>query len=419
MTIGIGAAPLSWPVEAQVFSSDQVFGWSFGRDLALEGDTLIVGADGAEPPGGNSQGAAYIFARDGSDWVEQVKLVAFDAVDFARFGAAVDISGDRVVVGARGQDIGGEDGQGAAYVYLRVGDEWRLEQQLLASDGDSIDLFGSDVAIDGEVIAVGAESEEGAITESFEGCQGSGAAYVFELQDGTWVETAKVFDEMGQCSDNYGQEIDVQGDTLIVGAPLASIDGAFNRGAAYVYRKLGGGWPLEQKIGIADWTAGDHLGSAVALDRDVALVGAEERPIAGNFQQGAAFVFKRTGATWLETQELTASDGQEDSEFGSALALRGGMALIMGEIGINGYVYEFREQGGVWQEIQSMRAPEDPQSLDFGISISLGESRAVIGHGANTIPPPGGSAWVYLRPTLFSDGFESGDTAAWDVTGGQ
>lgn len=413
---GIGGEP-RWPLEGRLFAADSVFGWSFGEDAALNRTTAIIGAKGAGPGSPTAQGAAYVFVHDGDGWVSEAKLEAFDGEADDRFGKSVGIAGDRVVVGADWDD----QARGSAYVFKRTEGIWALEQKLLASDGDDLDAFGFSVGIDADTIVVGAHSDEGAIPETADGCQGSGAAYVFERTGGSWVEAAKLFDPDGLCDDLFGWSIALDGGTILVGAPGAEIGSDPNRGAAYVYRLVGGSWLLERKLLASDGAHPDQFGWSVALDGDTALIGAFQKFIDGTIREGAAYVFRRSGSTWTEVQRLTASDGVEDLQFGSSVEVRGGVALIgaqrdIGSQNFQGVVYEFRRIGGVWQEIGWFTAPMGNGLDSFGHAIDLEGDRLLVSNPGNiVVNPQGGTAWVFQRPSLFSDGFETGDTSRWNA----
>ena len=143
---------------------------AFGFSVALSGNTLVVGAMG-DNTGGSSAGAAYVYVRDGDTWSLQQKLIASDAANFAQFGLAVAVTGDTIVVGALGDDDSGY-GTGAAYVYHRDGVTWTEQQKLKASDPAPESAFGLSVSISGQTIAVGSPSQSS-------GAFLSGAVYVF------------------------------------------------------------------------------------------------------------------------------------------------------------------------------------------------------------------------------------------------
>ena len=412
---GSGQEPLPWPVESRIFGSDQEDFWSFGQDVDLDGETAVVGADFADVGSTPDQGAAYVFVLDDGSWTEQERLVAADGASGDRFGRSVGISGDVAVVGADLADIDGEIFQGALYVFERTGDEWTEVQKLTASDGDAQDKLGASAAIQGDLLAVGATFEEGGRTE---GCQ-TGAVYAFERSGSVWLEAEKLFDPEGACGDNFGNAVALDGDTIAVGANAAEIDGGINRGAVYVYVLVGGEWLLEQKLLASDGEGVDEFGASVALDGDTLLVGAHKKTIGGNVRQGAAYVFRRNGGAWTEEQRLTATDGQAEGSFGTGAALLGHVALVGAEFSFpgdpeRGVVYEYRYDGSVWNEIQKFAAPVGQGFDSFGRKLALTSRHLLIANKDNiVVSPPGGTAWIFGRPTLFADGFETGDTGRW------
>ena len=404
---------MPWQVEARVFAHDQMQFWGFANAVALDGDTALVGAWGADIGGATDRGAAYVFVRQGEDWVEQAQLVASDGAESDRFGWSVALDGDTAVVGAAFATVNGQAFRGAVYVFERWGGDWLPREKLLASDGVAQDRLGWSVAIEGDTII------SGAIAAKINGNDFQGAAYVFTRQAGLWTEIYKLFDPKGRLADLFGNAVGLQGDTALIGAQSANIDDDPNRGAAYVYRRIGSAWILEQKLLASDGQNPDQFGYAVALDRDAALIGAWQKAIEGNAAQGAAYVFRRRGTSWSEEQRLTASDGHDHSFFGWAVALDGHLGLVGGRHDFpreneQGVVYEYRYQEGSWEEIQRFAAPVGHGIDGFGESIALTGERVLISNPSNVlVQPPGGTAWIFRRPVLFEDGFESGDTAAW------
>src|SRR5690606_10211951 len=145
----------------------------FGHSVALDGNTVLVGAQYADVGGNSSQGAAYVFTWNGANWIPQAKLTAGDGADGDRFGSALALDGETALVGAHEADVGGVFFHGAAYVVTRSGATWTEQEKLTAADGAAGDQFGSSVALDGETALVGAYSAE------VDGNNSQGAAYVF------------------------------------------------------------------------------------------------------------------------------------------------------------------------------------------------------------------------------------------------
>src|SRR3989442_715538 len=172
-----GSCPHTLPVPtcgnslSELVPNETAFSQQFGHAVAIEGDTAVVGAP-LDSAGNVNAGAAYVFVRAGATWIEQAKLTAGDAGLKAEFGNAVAISGDTIVVGAHADPRGDGVPEGAAYVFARNGTGWSQQAKLRSADpAASQHQFGAAVAIDGEVVAVGAIGDE-------QGGPDAGAVYV-------------------------------------------------------------------------------------------------------------------------------------------------------------------------------------------------------------------------------------------------
>ena len=180
---------------------------------------------------GPSSGSAYVYRFDGATWTQEQKLLAADREAGDRFGTSVAVVEDIIVVGAYSDDEDVDDGGinfGSAYVFEFSGGLWTEEQKLTASDGDANDFFGTSVAIDGDVIVVGAD------TEGENGFR-SGAAYVYRRLDGlVWTENDKLTASDGDNNDRFGHSVYVNGDVAVVGAYLDENDGS-SQGSAYAF----------------------------------------------------------------------------------------------------------------------------------------------------------------------------------------
>ena len=212
----------------------------FGSSVALSGDTALVGARNDDDDGTDS-GSAYIFARDegGPDnWSGVTKLTASDAAAEELFGS-VALSGTTALIGARGDDDGG-DRSGAAYIFERdVGgpDSWGEVVKLTPSDGSARDFFGRSVALSGDTALIGADGND-------EAAFGAGAAYIFERDVGgpdSWGEVTKLTASDTAAGDSFGGPVALSGDTAIVGAGSKAGDICCNVGAAYVFERNAGG----------------------------------------------------------------------------------------------------------------------------------------------------------------------------------
>src|SRR5215213_7855221 len=257
----------------QLTASDGAFDDLFGQSVAFSGSTIVVGAQHDDIGGNPGQGAAYIFNRQGGDWVETQKLTASDGAADLVFGWSVAFSGSTVVVGAIGDNVF----QGAAYVFNRQGGNWVEVQKLTASDGAVFDLFGWSVAISGSTVVVGAFGDN--IGDNFL----QGAAYVFNRQGGSWIEEQKLTASDGRRDDEFGFSVAVSGSAIVIGA-LGNND---LQGAAYVFNRQAGSWIEAQKLSTSD--RGFFFGSSVTVSGSTVVVGANA---GGNIRQGSAYIFE-------------------------------------------------------------------------------------------------------------------------------
>ena len=302
----------AWGWPQQLTANDGVVGDDFGFSVAIDGDTIVVGAERADhPTGGADTGAAYVFVRDGSGaWTQQRKLLG-DSIAGDYFGSAVGVSGNVVVVGARGDDDNGS-AAGAAYVFRRSGTIWSSEQKLTASDGSIMDDFGASVAIDGATILVGARLDDPVGSTS-------GSAYVFADTGALWVQQQKLVASAAAATDKFGWSVSLSGNTALIGAP-----GHAGTGAALAFEKSGSTWSEQRTLIPFDGVSGDRFGEAVSVSDGLALVGAPNHQTNG-YASGAAYLYVIAGSFF---QKLTAQDASASDYFGGSVALEGNVAAI-------------------------------------------------------------------------------------------
>src|SRR5207237_968536 len=139
---------LGWLQQARLSASDATAGDQFGFSAAFDGDTALVGA----PATNGGAGAAYVFVPSGAGWLQQARLTASDATARSQFGFSVAFAGDTALVGAPGTN----GGTGAAYVFVRRGTRWLQQAQLRTSDSLAGDELGTAVSLSGDTTLVGA-----------------------------------------------------------------------------------------------------------------------------------------------------------------------------------------------------------------------------------------------------------------------
>ncbi len=272
-------------------SADDLFGW----DVAVDGDTAVIAASGDYHAGWYA-GSAYVFVRNGTSWTEQAKLLLDNGV------SSVDISGETIVIGSAYDDPGGVQDEGSASVFVRSGTTWSQQAQLVTGAGANHHA-GAEVEIDGDRVLVG----------------GYGGAHVFDRSGTTWT----LQDTFWACCTVYETPIGLSGDTVVLGGDLT--------GSAYVYFHDGASWSPQALLEASDDYAGNDFGYEVAIDGNTILVTAYWAPVCDDKFWQAVYVFTRRGSEWTEQAKIAPFCGPyEGHEFGLELQLDDGTAL-MGE----------------------------------------------------------------------------------------
>ena len=368
-------------------SADDEFGWS----TSVHGDYFIVGARYDDDVVNNS-GSAYIFKKTGGTWSQHTKLTASDPTNAKQFGYGVSIYGDYAVVGAIGHY------GGAAYVFVNSGTTWTQQAKLLASDAASGDNFGSDVGIYESTIIVGAYKNDDGGTDS-------GSAYIFVRSDSSWSQQAKITAADAGAGDWFGSNVSIYGDSVVVGAWFESSQ----VGAAYVFTRTGTSWSQQAKL-IGSDTLSNRRGYSVSIYDDYVMVGAyTDSSIVSN--NGAAYVFKRTGTSWAQQAKITASDANELARFGTSVSIYQDYAVVGAYSETNAateagsaYLFKRSANGSSWTQ-QAKLLASDPEAKDmFGFNVSINQGHILVGSGAwaadynNTSNP--GDVYVYTSSTF-------------------
>jgi hypothetical protein len=328
-------------------------------------------------------------ASDGSAWSSQKVIVDAGAQgDF--FGWAVGISGHTAIVGAYGVTVGGHKQQGLAYIFTESDGLWTLAATLTANDGRAFDTFGSAVALSDGVAAVGAYQAQG----------GRGYVYVFTGSGSHWTQKAKLLNDT-TVEEGLGWSVGVSGSTVLAGAPFAEVDGN-QFGAVYAYAATDGVWSQTQELLASDGRLGDFFGNAIATDGPNMVIGADSAQIGDNYTQGAAYVFKNSGGTWIEEAKLVADDGVAFDNFGRSVAISGSTILagapyvVIDDNAFEGAVYVFDGADADWTQSQKLTAGDGTANTYFGWSVAVAGDNALVG-ATSFYDPDTGAAYVFAR----------------------
>lgn len=393
----LAALGLSVPAYAQsasprhieiITASDGQAGDGFGVAIDCEAGVLVIGADRDDDgcPGQLStcnSGAAYVYERIGDRWVEVAKLRLTPGAVGDRFGASVAVSNGVIVVAAVGDDEISNN-SGAAYVFERIDGVWTRTAKLKAQDAWPSDNFGESVAIDGDVIAVGAVLDD-------DGADNSGSVYVFERTlSGGWAQAARLRAPDPGRLDNLGASVAVRGGVVVAGAPNDEPAGAaesVNKGSVCVWERTESGWGPGVKLVAPDAGDNDRLGRVVAIGDGVLIASASggEANSAGAAQDtGSVHVWRRVKGAWTHDVELAPPDGARDDGFGLALRLVNDELLVgapnhdFGASGA-GAAYLYRRAAGAWGTPVKLVRPTPRASDLFGGAAGMVGSEMLVG----------------------------------------
>jgi hypothetical protein len=379
-----------------------------------------------------NSGAVYVFTRDAGVWTQQAYLKASNTDAGDEFGVSVAVDGDTLAVGAHfeGSNATGVNGNqadnsaqnaGAVYVFTRTAGVWTQQAYLKASNTDAGDEFGINIALSGNTLAVGALGE-GSDAKGVNGNQAdnnapnSGAVYLFTRSAGVWAQEAYV--KASNHAAQFGYSVALKNDTLAVGAPFewgaaTGVNGdqfdntAPEAGAVYVFTRTAGVWSQEAYLKASNTNAGDRFGQGLGLDGDTLIVGARFEASAAsgvNANQadntapnaGAVYVFTRTAGAWSQDAYLKPSNAGPGQNFGGTVAIAGDLVAVGARLedsdatGINGNqannsapdsgaVYVFSRSGGVWTQKDYLKASNTNAGDQFGVFIALSGSTLTVG----------------------------------------
>jgi PKD repeat protein len=379
----------------------------FGWQIAVDGSTAIVGAVSDEDPNGTSgeelggAGSAYVFTEVDGEWNQQAKLAPDDGDSRDAFGESIAICDSRALISAPvDEDPNGTSGErfggaGSAYIFTETDDEWRQQAKLAPDDGDSEDLFGQNVDLDGSTAVIGASYDE------HPHGVGSGSAYVFAEVDGEWRQQAKLTPDDGDRNDRFGVTVAISGQTVLISAGDDEDPNGENSGSAYIFTEADGEWRQQAKLIPDDGDSGDGLGT-VALSGSTAILGASNDEDPNGEGAGSAYVFTETDGEWRQQTKLTPDDGDSEDNFGALADLDGRTAIIGASNDEDpngegaGSAYVFTETDGEWRQ-QAKLIPDDGDSGDNFGSVAVSGSTALVGADSDEDPngEMAGSAYVF------------------------
>lgn len=359
----------TWQPQATITAPDGLKGDRFGDALAMDGETLAVGARFR----GKYTGAVYVFVRNGTRWSYQTRLMAQDAEQGDSFGASVSLRGDTLLVGAHGKRAG----IGCAYVFQRESGVWSQQAKLSTRDTIANDRFGYSVGLGSDFAAVGVPNKN----------NHAGVVAIFQKHGQQWQWKTQLTSDDPQPNDLFGWSLSANGFGVVVSAKRQDT----STGKAYAFSRQGNGWSLEQTLLDGNGFSQDLFGYALAADGNHVIVGAPNTT--GGL--GASYVFVLRSAP-----DLIASDGLSGDMFGTSVALSQNTMLVGSPLANNigaGYLY-VRDKAG-WKQQSILSAPNALEGDLVGYATAVDGDTAVLGAPATS----GGAGVVYLFQRSGSD----------------
>ncbi len=364
--------PIIYEQTDKLKASDDSAGAGFGVSIAIDGDLAIVGAQGAAM----GVGAAYVFVRSGDQWTEEAKLVPGDTPAGALFGSAVALQGDYAAIGAKGDDFS----KGAVYVFKRASMAWTEQIKLKASDAQGADQLGYSIALDGDTVVAGAPGEDEKAAEA-------GAAYVFHRDTmDAWSEQAKLTVLTGAQTDQVGRSVAIVGDVVTVGAPYANEMMLEDVGAVYTFtRDMMDAWTEDQKLQATTPAQGAKFGWSIAMSGSDLAIGAPMAVASTISTAGAVYVFTADiMGVYSEQQRLEASMPAVADHLGWSVDIDGDLVIAGvpeddGKATNTGSAYVFERSGMTWAEAGTITTNSEAQEDTFGRSVAIAGQWALIG----------------------------------------
>ncbi|MBC2845531.1 T9SS type A sorting domain-containing protein [Winogradskyella flava] len=355
-------------------------------------------------------------------WGQIQKIVPDDRFAGQQFGATVAVDGNYAVVGVLASNFAD-----SAYVYENDGNgNWLQLQKLESPDPNQFDHFGTQVAISGDYILVGAWGDNEDPSNS-NYIQSAGAAYIFKKQASNLFDfEQKIVASNREVNNHFGYTLALKNNYAIVGAlrDAYDVDGnnfLANAGAAFIFERDGSGvWNEVQKIVASDRATDDYFaGDGVSIDGNYVIIGAkfeDEDALGMNTLNaaGSAYIFERDGSgSWNEVQKIVASNRQGSELFGSDVSISGSCLVIGAEqgnvaAGYSGSTYIFeRDATGTWNETQEIVASHVASIDKFGKSVAFDGSHILVGAYLKDIGSPGDDGAAFM--------FEKDGAGAWNL----
>ncbi|MFH1725324.1 MAG: hypothetical protein ABII00_11985 [Elusimicrobiota bacterium] len=408
--LAIGAVMTVLPAEAleiKLVPSDAQAGDLTGGGLAISGDVAAIGTHSGAP-----SGAVYVFKYDGARWNETQKITASEGQPRDAYGGEIHISatGETMIVSAHNDDgssghpeMPPYPGVGAAYIYRLDPVTGMYEEEAKLTGDYTKAYFGNTaVSIQDDVAAVGATGHS----------YSRGRVYIYRFDGAGWNRVQDFVHAGARDYDYFGASVSIFGDDMVVGCSGENAT-ARNSGSAYAYHYNPGtsSWELVRELTPSDGAREQYYGRSVSMGAGVLAVGTAVLPADGVNPNGALYIFRFDGATWVEEQKITSSDGAAGDQFGRWVSLVGDKVIAGAEHSNDhtgaAYIYEF--DGASWGNEEKLTASDGQPGDYFGARVAINQAGIPI-VGAAYSGGAVGAAYIYVADTpeiLIEDAIEA------------
>lgn len=368
----------------------------FGQGLGFNGAQIVVGAAFENAPSFGA-GAAYVFRPNASgNWTQQQRLAPQTPASADWYGLHVALSADTLVVSAAGRTVNGLGDAGAAFVYTWNGTTWGLLTTLTSSSPIAGGYFSDPVAIEGDIMAVGAFTSAFPAAGGFAGRE----VYIFERVSGAWAQTGRV-DAPAAYSNGFNGSagLSISGGVIFAGGSQEPEAGGAAMGAVAVIEKIAGTWQNTQTLRPSDLPSGSYFGQSVAASGNRLFVGAPHDTINGQAIAGSVYQFESTPGGWQEVRKFNAPSPANRDFFGVSLALENDTLLVgayqseFQPFTRNGYACLYHLNGAAISTPITLTASDGQPHDIFGWRVALAGDLAVISAPFQTLNQ--GAAYIY------------------------
>ncbi len=361
---------MAWEYDSKLVAGNPDVLDQFGAAVLIAGDVAFVGAPGDDNAAGTDAGAVHVFEYILGAWLQTAKLVPDQPTSL--FGSAIALEGNTLVVAAPFGYVAGISG--AAYVFENVGGLWQLQERIVGDLSNNDTIFGMSVAVEGNIIAVGA----GGIDET-----SAGIVRVYQRSGSSWPLQQTLSPTTLEAGDHFGASMAMDDQQLLVGAP-GDDDFSTTVGKAFVFHRKNAQFEQEAELRPATGNPNDSFGSRVALDGNRALVAAVKSDSTA-LGTGSVTVFRRGLSIWTEVATLTASDSNAFGAYGWGLAIDGDTGLVGALAGNGGavnsgsaYLIGIPTPEPVAQAHSKLLASVGEAGEEFGSHVAISGQRLIV-----------------------------------------